>query len=139
MDATVEANHCLYHQATCKAVKKSQAKKKSREGEKLTSLKNELAGLNVYLCTRRGRYKQTLERLIGQPPINAKHNPFYGRSFNGNDCFRLLQNYRLIVDSIRNAASDTPNEEKAKIEDIATRFDKILGSFSHVAPSFRAT
>jgi hypothetical protein len=138
MDPTKEANHRAYHQATCKAVKELQAKKKSRESEKLTSLKKELADLNVYLSTRRGRYEQTLERLIGQPPINAKHNPFYGGSFNGNDCFRLLQNHRLIVKSLRDAASDTPDEEKAKIEDIATRFDKILGSFSRVAPSLRA-
>jgi len=138
MDLARDANNHAYHKATCKTVNELQAKKKARESDKLRSLKKELADLNTYLRTRRGKYEQTLERLIGQPPINAKHNPFYGGSFNGNDCFRLLQNYRLIVENLRDAASDTPDEEKAKIEDIATRYNRILGAFSHIAPSFRA-
>ena len=96
------------------------------------------ANLNKHLRTRRGRHEQTLERLIGTPPINAKHNPFYGGSFNGNDCFRLLQNHGLIVDCLRDAASDSPDEEKAKIEGIATRHDKTLCALSRIAPSFRA-
>jgi hypothetical protein len=138
MDLARDANNHAYHKATCKAVNELQAKKKARESDKLRSLKKELADLNTYLRTRRGKYEQTLERLIGQPPINAKHNPFYGGSFNGNDCFRLLQNYRLIVENLRDAASETPDEEKAKIEGIATRYNRILGAFSHIAPSFRA-
>jgi antitoxin component of RelBE/YafQ-DinJ toxin-antitoxin module len=138
VDYSVEEPHRTYHQATCKAVKELQAKKKSREGDKLGALKKELKDINTYLQTRRGRYEQTLERLIGQPPINAKHNPFYGGSFNGNDCFRLLQNYGLIVDSLRDAASDTPEEERGKINDISNRYEQILGAFSRIAPSFRA-
>jgi hypothetical protein len=94
--------------------------------------------LGTHLRTRRGRHEQTPERLIGKPPINAKHNPCFGGSFNGNNCFRLLQNYGLFVDCLRDAASDAPDEEKAKIEDIATRHDKMLGAFSRIAPSFRA-
>ena len=136
MDLATDAINHICHKAPCKKVNELQAKKKARESDKLHSLKKELADLNMYLCTRWGKYEQTLERLIGQPPINAKHNPFYGGSFNGNDCFRLLQNYRLIVDSLRDAASDTPDDEKAKIEDIATRYDIILGSISNIAPSF---
>ena len=138
MDLGTDASNTTYHRATCKTVQELKAKKKARESDKLTSLKKARADLNKYLCTRRGRYEQTLERLIGTPPINAKHNPFYGGSFNGNDCFRLLQNYGLIVDCLRDAASDSPDEEKAKIEGIATRYDKILGAFSRIAPSFRA-
>jgi hypothetical protein len=45
----------------------------------------------------------------------------------------------LVVECLRHAATETPDKEKAKIEDIATRHDKTLGVFSRIAPSFRAT
>lgn len=58
-----------------------------------------LGDINQYLKLRRGKYERVLERVI-ETVINCKHNPFYGGSFNGNDCFRLLHNNDLLFDAL---------------------------------------
>jgi hypothetical protein len=45
-----------------------------------------------FLKTKQGPIERALEWSICNYPISAKHNPYYGGAFNGNDCMRLLAN-----------------------------------------------
>jgi hypothetical protein len=74
------------------------------------------------------------------PSLNVKHNPFYGGSFNGNDCLRLLRNHELLFKALKEASTNN-NETSAKvtIEDIVGRHEKIFCAFSKVVPLFRAS
>ena len=44
-----------------------------------------LDSLNAFVNTKRGDGDHAAEKTISKAPISAKHNPFCGQSFNGND------------------------------------------------------
>jgi hypothetical protein len=97
------------HKDTCKD--HQEKKKRSSEGDKLfrLSLENIADEINQYLSGRRGTYERLLEFLIGSSPFNARHNPFYSGAFNGNDCFRLMENHALIFDMLRETLFRSPS------------------------------
>ena len=47
--------------------------------------------LGEFLKTKQGPVEHALESVISANPILAKHNLYYGGSFNGNDCTRLFR------------------------------------------------
>ena len=104
---------------------------------KLTEIVDDI---NAYLKHTRGTYEGLLEKIISLAPIRAKHNPFYNGSFNGNDCFRLLKNVKLIFEQLTQAAEKEENESvKEKLLAVLTVHKRIFVSFAALVPSFRST
>jgi hypothetical protein len=127
------------HKDTCKD--HQEKKKRSSEGDKLfrLSLENIADEINQYLSGRRGTYERLLEFLIGSSPFNARHNPFYSGAFNGNDCFRLMENHALIFDMLRKTAADEGDEiVKEKVNKIADTHEPIFEAFANLLPLFRS-
>lgn len=104
---------------------------------KLTEIVDDV---NAYLKHSRGKYEGLLEKIISSPPIKAKHNPFYNGSFNGNDCFRLLENVDLTFEQLTKAADDEENEDvKKELLALLKVHKRIFASFAALVPSFRTT
>jgi hypothetical protein len=104
----------------------------------------------VYLKKNQRRYESELERLISNSPIAAKHNPFYEGAFNGNDCFRLIENHELICKMLKEYAkkrvddsSDEESTNKARSEEkeiisICERHELIWINLANLLPSLRS-
>ena len=58
------------------------------------------------------RYEDISEKSISGDPVNAKHNQFYGREFNGNNSMQVIKNSNLIIENIREAGVGQKEEEK---------------------------
>jgi hypothetical protein len=118
-----------------------EAKERSKNFDKgtlpvLLELVNEI---NFYLKCCRGKYEGILEFLISTDPINAKHNPFYSGSFNGNDIMRLMHNFQRIFDALRKAAEEEDDSDvKGQVHGICRRWEKIFDAFASFLPLFRA-
>jgi hypothetical protein len=52
-----------------------------------------------FVKTKQGPIGRALEWTVANFPISAKHNPYCGGAFNGNDCMRLPAN---VVDIFKN-------------------------------------
>jgi hypothetical protein len=125
------------HQTACKVVTELKASsiKAAKNKPLILSAKKLMDDLDAYLKKSKGRYENKLEYLISRSPINAQHNPFYNGSFNGNDCFRLIENYELIFNSLKDCANANPvdrsvdesthnaMDEAKKISDEAEKID----------------
>jgi len=141
-----EYNHEAYlvakklHNEACKAFKEAKdAWKKLYDKKYLDAVKDVLDDLNIYLKNRQGKYESVLEAVISTDPINAKHNPFYSGSFNGNDCQRLMHNFELLFDSLRTKANEAMNEEeKEKVFEIANKHQVIWDAFNTILPILRS-
>jgi hypothetical protein len=103
----------------------NECKKEFSQQDKRTRLCLEavIRDINEYLTNRRGKYERVVERII-DAVINCKHNPFYGGSFNGNDCFRLLEGYALLFEALRAASEHESKESKDALEDVAMRHEQ---------------
>jgi hypothetical protein len=137
-DAYIEAKKI--HNEACKAYKDAKETWKQTYNKKyIESVKDVLDDLNIYLKNRQGKYESVLEACISSDPINAKHNPFYSGSFNGNDCQRLMHNFELLFDCLRTEANQAiSEEEKESVIDIANRHQVIWDSFNAILPVLRS-
>jgi hypothetical protein len=108
----------------------NECKKEFSQQDKRTRLCLEavICDINEYLTNRRGKSERVVERII-DAVINCKHNPFYGGSFNGNDCFRLLEGYALLFEALRAASEHESKESKDALEDVAMRHEQIFKLF----------
>jgi len=100
-----------------------------------------IGDINQYLKLRCGKYERVLEHVI-ETVINCKHNPFYGGSFNGNDCFRLLHNNDLLFDALIEAGDSNSEQNevvKKALDDVVVRHKQIFKLFGQVVPNFRST
>ena len=95
--------------------------------------------INAYLKHNRGKFEGLLEKIIASSPIKAKHNPFYSGSFNGNDCFRLLENYELIFNELLKAAEEEEEQVKKQLLDMLAIHQRIFAAVAALVPSFRST
>jgi hypothetical protein len=82
---------------------------------------------------KQGSMERALEYVISVYPISAKHNPYYGGSFNGNDCMHILENVPLLFQSLFHA---TGSNETATVI-IQNHFD-IWESFAAIVPLLRS-
>jgi hypothetical protein len=141
-----EYNHETYlaakklHNEACKAYKEAKETWKKAYCKKyIDSVKDVLDDLNIYLKNRQGKYETVLEGVISSDPINAKHNPFYSGSFNGNDCQRLMHNFALLFDCLRSEANKAMNnEETEKVNEIANKHEVIWDAFNTILPILRS-
>jgi hypothetical protein len=100
-------------------ITKKRSKQASSQGDKLfrLSLENIADEIkNLYLSGHRGMYERLLGFFIGSSPFNAKHNSFYSGAFDGNDCFRLMENHALIFEMLRKAVADEENNSQRRSE-----------------------
>lgn len=95
-----------------------------------------LDGLNAFVNTKRGVGEHAAEETISKQPISAKHNPFYGQSFNGNDTMRLLANVERIFEAIVEAQGDAVTED---VEKKYAQHKKCWDLFAELAPLLRTT
>ena len=86
-----------------------------------------------FLRVKQGPMERAFEYVISVYPISAKHNPYYGGSFNGNDCMRILENVPLLFQSLFLA---TGSNETATVI-IQNHFD-IWESFAAIVPLLRS-
>jgi len=107
----------------------------------ISAIEEVLADLNTYLQLRRGTYERVLVEKIIETVINCKHNPFYGGSFNGNICARLLEGYTLLFKAIRDAGRDTEPDVTVRknLDSVIDRHENIFMHFAQVYPNFRST
>jgi hypothetical protein len=105
-EASVELLLKAQHQAACKNFQDLQLSLKVAGDNKLliSSARKLLLDLNGYLKKNQGRFERKLELLISNTPIAAQHNPFYAGAFNGNDCFRLIENHELVFKTLKECA-----------------------------------
>ena len=79
--------------------------KQAKEIRPLTStvkaVKYILSDVRAFMKANMGPRERIIERLITEPPINCKHNPYYAGAFNGNDCIRLVKNMSFILNSLQ--------------------------------------
>ena len=80
--------------------------------------------------------ERTLESVISANPISAKHNLYYGGSFNGNDCTRLLENVNLIFKCLMDLAGE--NDDASLLDSFCTHH-AIWASFAELVPLLRTT
>ncbi len=68
-----------------------------------------------FVKTKQGPIEHALEWTVASYPISAKHKPYYGGAFNGNDCIQLLTNVFDIFRNVQEAAASTEARELRKI------------------------
>jgi hypothetical protein len=97
--------------------------------------------VNAYLKTKRGRLERILKRIIKSYPICAKHNPYYGGAFNGNDCMRILENTISLFNQLWTAVlhGEFSQEEKRRVLGIIRKHQPIWKAFSKVAPLIQSS
>jgi hypothetical protein len=90
--------------------------------------------------------------IYNKPILNAKHNTFYKGSFNGNDCFQLIENHDLIFKTLKGYATDEirvvdnsteernnkARDEANEIIDICERHESIWAKLAALLPAFRS-
>lgn len=86
-----------------------------------------------FLQVKQGPMEHALEYVISVYLISAKHNPYCGGSFNGNDCMHILENIPLLFQSLFHATGS--NEAVTVI--IQNHFD-IWESFAAIVPLLRS-
>ena len=121
--------------------KGAQAKRDGHDNRELPAYAALLDATNEYLQNNRGLGEHALENVIGLSPIFAKHNPFYGGSFNGNDCFRLLHNFSLLFTALCKAYDVNCNDTTLKqyLHSIADKHEKVWSAWAGIAPVLRST
>ena len=130
----------FHHQDIARICKEKKESLKNIDKKRRLAIASLVEDINCHLQTHRGPLEHALETVIGQSPISAKHNPFYGGSFNGNDCFRIIENYSLLFVALRGAVDANDNmETQQNVKGIAERHEKVFGSFAAVLPLFRKT
>ena len=77
--------------------------------------------------------KRMIERLITEPPINCKHNPYYAGSLNGNDCILIIENTSFIFDSLEGKFT---NDKQLK--DITSHFREVWFLWQSILSAIRA-
>ena len=87
--------------------------------------------LGEFLKTKQGPVEHALESVISANPILAKHNLYYGGSFNGNNCTRLLENVNLIFKCLIDLAGE--NDDASLLDSFCTHH-AIWVSFAELAP-----
>ena len=128
------------HKDACKDFSEKKAAYTGRDKRLVTALVNTVEEINTYLAHNRGKYESIIEQVIGSAPINAKHNPFYNGSFNGNDCQRLLHNYNILFEELRKASESEESESvKDKVREVTRLHERIFAAFSETLPLFRST
>jgi hypothetical protein len=91
-----------------------------------------------FVKTKQGPIEHALEWTVANYPISAKHNPYYGRAFNGNDCMRVLTNVVDIFKSVQEAATCTKSNEIGKETAVneLQKHHEIWEAFASVVPLF---
>ena len=114
--------------------KEAEAAKSAVDFSGLPALENIAGEIREHLSRKMGQGERALEHTIAESPISAKHNPFYGGSFNGNDCIRLVANHTLLFEALRNAY---PNNEE--VDAICKKHLPVFEAWSAVMPLLRAS
>jgi hypothetical protein len=84
---------------------------------------------------KQGPMERALEKVVSMYPISAKQNPYYGGSFDGNDCFRMMENVSLILETSLDA---TDNNASEQAESMMKSHHEIWESFAAIAPLLRS-
>jgi hypothetical protein len=113
--------------------KDAEEKKKAINSKEINCYAAIVKEINEFLRVKQGPMERALEYVISIYPISAKHNPYYGGSFNGNDCMRILENVTLLFQSLFNA---TDSNETATVI-IQNHYD-IWESFAAIVPLLRS-
>jgi hypothetical protein len=129
------------HKAAVQSLKETTAvAASSKDTTMKDALDKVVEDINMYLSHSRGRYEASLEKTISNQPIKAKHNPFYSGAFNGNDCFRLMENNELLFKELRKVAEDEVDRTvETKVNDIADKYEEVFQAWAEVLPLFRST
>ena len=127
----------MIHKEACKALKERKKEHKEIDKTAHSSVLSAVKEINTYLKGCRGKFESILEKVIGLTPILARHNPFYSGSFNGNDCFRLMQNYLVLFQKLREGAEDEDKGVRKKIEDISDGLEEVFAAWAEVLPLLR--
>ena len=117
---------------------RTQARHRRLDKRVLPAMKSIAAALNEFVENKRGIGEHAAEATMSKAPISAKHNPFYGQSFNGNDTMRLLHpnNVKLVFEAVENAQGGAVTEEiKAQYQ----KHKKCWEIFGEIAPLLRTT
>ncbi len=90
-----------------------------------------MKGIATFLRLKQGPMERALEEVVSVYPISAKHNPYYGGSFNSNDCFRIMENVSLIFETLLDA---TDNNASEQAELLIKSHHELWDSFATIAP-----
>ena len=86
-----------------------------------------------------GKGESLVEKMIAEPPIICKHNPYYSGSFNGSDCLRLAENMdQLLCELLTKYTEEENNVSNATMNSIVDRHKEIWAAWKNVLPSIRA-
>eukprot|EP00590_Aulacoseira_subarctica_P003858 CAMPEP_0172421018 /NCGR_PEP_ID=MMETSP1064-20121228/7305_1 /TAXON_ID=202472 /ORGANISM="Aulacoseira subarctica , Strain CCAP 1002/5" /LENGTH=390 /DNA_ID=CAMNT_0013161213 /DNA_START=695 /DNA_END=1864 /DNA_ORIENTATION=- len=134
----LQALQVQYDQMRIKANVANEKKKKVNNKE-IDFYATLVKDLNDFIKLKQGPMERSLEWVISNHPISAKHNPYFGGSFNGNDCNRLLENVQSIFNALLEAAEllDPEARDSAKIS-LEKHFD-IWDAFARIASLLRST
>jgi hypothetical protein len=115
--------------------KEAEEKKKKVNAKEIDFYATMVKDVNNFLRQKQGPIERALEYIISAYPISAKHNPYYGGSFNGNDCMRMLENVPLIFQTLFDTINEAVSPTAVAI--IQCHHD-IWESFASIAPLLRS-
>jgi hypothetical protein len=139
----VKQNAATAHKEASAAANKAKIALDARFSKQVKEMVDAIASMvddiTGYLDGVRGKYESVLELIISMSPINAKHNPFYSGSFNGNDCFRLIENYMELFKALREkAAGESDETVKASVIEMTELHQPVFEALSIILPKIRS-
>ncbi len=67
--------------------------------------------ISEFLWLKQGPMECALEKVVSVYQISTNHNPYYGRSFNGNDCFGMVENISSLFEPLLHAPDNNASEQ----------------------------
>jgi len=95
--------------------------------------------LTEYIKLKQGPIERQLEWVISSYPISAKHNPYFGGSFNGNDCIRILENVQTVFSNLHLALESLDVSARDSASALIDNNYVIWDSFASIVPQLRST
>jgi len=98
-----------------------------------------ITDLTEYIKLKQGPIERQLEWVISSYPILAKHNPYFGGSFNGNDCIRILENVQTVFSNLHLALESLDEGARDSASALINNYYDIWDSFASIVPQLRST
>jgi hypothetical protein len=114
--------------------KEAEQQKKLINTKEIDAYATLVKDITTFLRVKQGSIECALEYVISAYPISAKHNPYYGGSFNGNDCMRLLKNVPTLFEKLFITIDENASPNALQI--IQCHHD-IWASFASIVPLLR--